>query len=220
MGRYEEVFARSIEDPEGFWGEAAAEITWYKQWDRVLDDTNPPFYRWFELNTCYNALDRHVEGGRADQVALIYDSPVSGRKDKLTYRELRDKVALFAGVLKGLDVSKGDTLVIYMPMISQAVIAMLACARLGVVHSVVFGGFAPNELAVRIDDAKPKIIVTASGAIEVSRIIEYKPMVDKAIQLASHKPEKVILYQRPEIKADMIEGRDLDWDELMGTAYR
>jgi len=221
MGSYEEVFTRSIEDPEGFWGEAAAGITWYKQWDRVLDDTNPPFYRWFvggELNTCYNALDRHVEGGRADQVALIYDSPVSGRKYKLTYRELRDQVALFAGVLKGLDVSKGDTVVIYMPMIPQAVIAMLACARLGAVHSVVFGGFAPNELAVRIDDAKPKIIVTASGAIEVSRIIEYKPMVDKAIQLASHKPEKVILYQRPELKADMREGRDLDWDELMTQA--
>jgi propionyl-CoA synthetase len=221
MGRYEEVFKRSIEDPEGFWGEAAEDITWYKKWDKVLDDSNPPFYKWFtggELNTCYNALDRHVEGGRADQVALIYDSPVGDQKYKLTYRELRDQVALFAGVLKGLGVTKGDTVVIYMPMIQQAVISMLACARLGAVHSVVFGGFASNELAVRIDDAKPKVIVTASGAIEISRLIAYKPLIDKAVELASHKPEKVILYQRTQIKAGMIQGRDLDWEDLMAKA--
>ncbi len=221
MGRYEEIFERSIEDPEGFWGEAAEDITWIKKWDKVLDDSNPPFYKWFtggELNTCYNALDRHVEGGRADQIALIYDSPVGDQKYKLTYRELRDKVALFSGVLKELGVTKGETVVIYMPMIPQAVISMLACARLGAVHSVVFGGFASNELAIRIDDAKPKVIVTASGAIEISRLIEYKPLVDKAIDLASHKPEKVVLFQRPQIKADMTEGRDLDWNELMSTA--
>ncbi len=221
MGRYEEVFKRSIEDPEGFWGEAADDITWHKKWDKVLDDSNPPFYKWFtggELNTCFNALDRHVEGGRADQVALIYDSPVGDQKYKLTYRELRDQVALFAGALKGLGVTKGDTVVIYMPMIPQAVISMLACARLGAVHSVVFGGFAANELAIRIDDAKPKLIVSASGAIEISRLIEYKPLIDKAIELASHKPENVVLFQRPQVKAGMIEGRDLDWEDLMTNA--
>lgn len=221
MGRYEEVFQKSIEDPNGFWGEAADGITWYKKWDKVLDESNPPFYKWFiggELNTCFNALDRHVEGGRADQVALIYDSPVGEQKYKLTYRELRDQVALFAGALKGLGVTKGDTVVIYMPMIPQAVISMLACARLGAVHSVVFGGFAANELAIRIDDAKPKVIVTASGAIEINRLIEYKPLVDKAIELATHKPENVVLFRRPQVRAEMIEGRDLDWGELMSGA--
>ncbi len=221
MGIYEETFHKSINDPEGFWGEAAEKISWHRKWDRVLDDTTPPFYRWFsggELNTCYNALDRHVEGGRADQVALIYDSPVAHHKQHYTYRELRDRVALFAGALKGLGVARGDAVVIYMPMIPQAVMAMLACARLGAVHSVVFGGFAANELAVRIDDAKPKIIVTASGAIEVSRLIEYKPLVDRAIEMATHKPGKVVLFQRPQVKAGMIEGRDLDWEDLMAKA--
>lgn len=221
MGRYEEVFKRSIEDPEGFWGEAAEKIAWTKKWDKVLEDSNPPFFRWFEggeLNTCHNALDRHVEGGRADQTALIYDSPVTNTRKKYTYRELRDQVALFAGVLKDLGANKGDTVVIYMPMIPEAVIAMLACARLGAVHSVVFGGFASHELAVRIDDAKPRIIVTASAAIEVTRRIEYKPLVDKAIEIASHKPEKLVMFQRPEMKANMIEGRDLDWNELMAKA--
>jgi len=221
MSSYSEIFARSINDPEGFWGEAAEEISWYRKWDRVLDDSNPPFYRWFvggELNTCHNALDRHVEGGRADQTALIYDSPVTGQIQKFTYRELLDLVSRFAGVLKKLGVQKGDTVVIYMPMIPQAVVAMLACARLGAIHSVVFGGFAPNELAVRIDDAKPRVIVTASGAIEVTRLIEYKPMVDRAIELASHKPEKIVLYQRPQVRADLVPGRDYDWEELMKDA--
>jgi len=221
MSSYSEIFARSINDPEGFWGEAAEEISWYRKWDRVLDDSNPPFYRWFvggELNTCHNALDRHVEGGRADQTALIYDSPVTGQIQKFTYRELLDLVSRFAGVLKKLGVQKGDTVVIYMPMIPQAVVAMLACARLGAIHSVVFGGFAPNELAVRIDDAKPRVIVTASGAIEVTRLIEYKPMVDRAIELASHKPEKIVLYQRPQVRADLVPGRDYDWQELMKDA--
>ncbi len=221
MGRYEELFTKSITDPKGFWGEAAEAISWYKKWDVVLDDSRPPFYRWFkgaELNTCYNALDRHVESGRADQTALIYDSPVTKQIKKFTYRELRDQTARFAGVLKGQGVGKGDTVVIYMPMIPEAVVAMLACARLGAVHSVVFGGFAPHELAIRIDDAKPKVVVTASGAIEVTRLIEYKPLVDKAFSLAAYKPARCIVFQRPSVKAAMVPGRDLDWAELAATA--
>ncbi len=221
MGRYEEIYRRSLEDPNGFWGEAAEQISWYKRWDKVLDDSNPPFYRWFvggELNTCYNAVDRHVEGGRADQVAIIYDSPVTGQIQKITYRELLDQVSRFAGVLRSLGVDKGDTVIIYMPMVPQAVVAMLACARLGAIHSVVFGGFAPNELAVRIDDAKPRVMVSASCGIEVTRVIEYKPMLDKAIDLASHKPEKCVILSRPQAGAELTPGRDYDWDELMAKA--
>jgi len=221
MGKYDEVFRRSISDPEGFWGEAAENIDWYKKWDKVLDDSNKPIYRWFrgaEMNTCYNAVDRHVEKGRGDQTAIIYDSPVTDTIQKITYRELLDKVSKFAGVLKSLGVSKGDTVIIYMPMVPQAAIAMLACARLGAVHSVVFGGFAPHELAIRIDDAKPKVIVTASGAIEGKKLIEYKPMVNKAIEIAKHKPDKCVVYQRPIVKADMVDGRDHDWDEVIANA--
>ena len=221
MGKYDEVFRRSISDPEGFWGEAAENIDWYKKWDKVLDDSNKPIYRWFrgaEMNTCYNAVDRHVEKGRGDQTAIIYDSPVTDTIQKITYRELLDKVSKFAGVLKSLGVSKGDTVIIYMPMVPQAAIAMLACARLGAVHSVVFGGFAPHELAIRIDDAKPKVIVTASGAIEGKKLIEYKPMVNKAIEIAKHKPDKCVVYQRPLVKADMVDGRDHDWDEVIANA--
>ncbi|RMG94050.1 MAG: propionyl-CoA synthetase [Candidatus Dadabacteria bacterium] len=221
MGRYDEIYRRSLEDPEGFWGEAAEQITWTKRWDKVLDDSNPPFYRWFvggELNTCYNAVDRHVEAGRGDQVALIYDSPVTNQIQKFTYRDLQDQVARFAGVLRGLGVEKGDTVIIYMPMVPQAVVAMLACARLGAIHSVVFGGFAPNELAIRIDDAKPKVIVSASCGIEVTRVIEYKPMLDKAIELATHKPEKCVILARPQAKAELTAGRDFDWDDLMAKA--
>jgi len=215
---YNNIYRRSIEDPEGFWSEAAESITWYKKWDTVLDDSNKPFYRWFaggEMNTCYNAVDRHVENGRGDQVAIIHDSPVTGRIQKITYKELLDRVSKFAGVLKGLGVSKGDTVVIYMPMVPQAAVAMLACARLGAVHSVVFGGFAPHELAIRIDDAKPKVIVTASGAIEGKRIIEYKPMVNKAIELSTFKTDTCIVLQRRIVKAEMVKGRDYDWDEMM-----
>ncbi len=221
MGTFDELFRKSIEDPEGFWGKAAEAISWYKKWDKVLDASNPPFYRWFtggELNTCFNALDRHVELGRGDQTALIYDSPVTKTIQKFTYRELLDQVSRFAGALKSLGIEKGDTAVIYMPMIPEAAIAMLACARLGAVHSVVFGGFAPHELALRINDAKPKIVVSASGAVEVTRLIEYKPMVDKAIELAIHKPEKCVIFQRPFIKAEMMENRDIDWKELVRTA--
>ncbi len=222
MGKYSDQFSNSIEDPKGFWAAAAEAIGWHKKWDETLDESNPPFYRWYkggELNTCYNALDRHVEGGRADQVALIYDSPVTNTIEKFTYRELLEQVSRFAGVLDALGVHKGDTIIIYMPMIPQAVIAMLACARVGAVHSVVFGGFAPHELAIRIDDAKPKLIVTASGAVEVKRLIEYKPLVDKAIAEAAHKPEKCIVFQRHLVKASMNLGRDLDWNELMASAH-
>jgi propionyl-CoA synthetase len=221
MGKYSEAFQKSISDPEGFWGEAAEGITWYRKWDKVLDASNPPFYRWFqggEMNTCYNALDRHVEQGRADQTALIYDSPVTKTIQKFTYRELLTQVELFAGVLTRLGVKKGDTVVIYMPMIPQAAIAMLACARVGAVHSVVFGGFAPNELAIRINDAKPDVIVSASGAMEVTRVIEYKPLLDKAIELATHKPSRCVIFQRSIISATLIPERDVDWNELMAGA--
>ena len=170
MGRYEEAFRKSIQDPDSFWEEAAGAISWYKKWDKVLDRSNPPFYRWYvggELNTCYNALDCHVEGGRADQTALIYDSPVTKQIQKFTYNELLGQVSRFAGVLAKLGIKKGDTIILYMPMVPQAVVAMLACARLGAVHSVVFGGFAPHELAIRIDDARPKLVISASCGVEV-----------------------------------------------------
>ena len=219
---YDEAYRRSIEDPEGFWGEIAEDVRWIKKWDKVLDDTNKPFYRWFtggELNTCYNALDRHVEEGRADQAALIYDSPVTGNTVKtFTFRELRDEVAKFAGVLVANGVGKGDRVIIYMPMVPETAIAMLACARIGAVHSVVFGGFASNELAVRIDDAKPKLIITASCGIEVSRVIEYMPLLNGAIDLAKHKPDGCIVLQRPEAKAELTERRDVDWSEAMEGA--
>ncbi len=219
--KYDDIYKRSLEDPEAFWGEAAEEITWYKKWDKVLDDSNPPFYRWFvggELNTCYNCLDRHADNGRGDQVALIYDSPVTNSIKKFTYSELRDTVATFAGGLKKLGLEKGDRAIIYMPMIPESVIAMLACARLGVIHSVVFGGFAAHELAIRIEDAQPKVLISASGGIEGKKIIEYKPMLDKAIEESSHKPEHVVLYQRPQIREPMMKDRDIDWMELVKDA--
>jgi len=218
---FDDVHARSLADKEGFWAEAAEGVHWTKKWDKVLDDSNPPFYRWFvggETNTCYNALDRHVEGGRADQAALIYDSPVTDTVRTYTYRELRDEVASFAGVLSGLGVEKGDRVIVYMPMIPQAVIAILAVARLGAVHSVVFGGFAANELAVRIDDAKPKAIVSASCGIEPGRVVEYKPLLDGAIELASHKPDHTVIFQREMCEASMEDGRDVDWAKAMTGA--
>ncbi len=220
--RYMEAHQKSLNDPQGFWGEAAEDIHWIKKWDKVLDSTNPPFYRWFVggvVNTCYNALDRHVEGGRADQDALIHDSPVTGGTVRTyTYRELLDVVAKFAGVLAGQGVAKGDRVIVYMPMVPEALIAMLACARIGAVHSVVFGGFAANELAIRIDDAKPKVIVSASCGIEPGRIVEYKPLLDEAIDIASHKPDGCVIVQRPQAKASMIAGRDVDWEEAMDGA--
>lgn len=221
MGGYQKAYEQSIQDPESFWGSAAEQVVWYKKYSRVLDDTRKPFYRWFvdgEMNTCYNALDYHIEQGRGDQVAIIYDSPVTGMIRKITYRDFRDEVALFAGALKKLGIEKGDRVIIYMPMIPQAAIAMLACARIGAIHSVVFGGFAPNELAVRIDDAKPKLIVSASCGIEGKKTIEYKPLLDKAIELAAHKPSYCIVYQREQAAAPLISGRDVEWNESMQGA--
>ena len=218
---YQQTYTRSMQDPEGFWADAAAGIDWYKPWDKVLDDSNKPFYRWFtggELNTCHNALDRHVEGGRADQAALIYDSPVTGTVQSFSYRELRDEVAGFAGALAAQGVGKGDRVIVYMPMIPQAAIAMLACARIGAIHSVVFGGFAAKELATRINDAKPKLIVSASCGIEGKRVIEYKPLLDEAIELAQHKPGHTIIFQRPQAEAQMQPGRDLDWNQAVAVA--
>jgi len=218
---YEEIHNRSLADPEAFWAEAAEAVHWYKRWDKVLDDSNKPFYRWFtgaEVNTCYNAVDIHCETGRADQLALIYDSPVTESKKTLTYAELRDAVALFAGVLVNQGVTKGDRVIIYMPMIAEAVVAMLACARIGAVHSVVFGGFASNELAVRIDDATPDVIVCASCGVEPSRIVEYKPLVDEAIALAKHKVQRCVVLQRSMATASMIDGRDVDWEQALSQA--
>jgi propionyl-CoA synthetase len=218
---YDEVYSRSLSDPEGFWGEAAQSIRWDKPWDRVLDGGKQPFYRWFaggELNTCYNAVDRHVEAGRGDQAALIYDSPVTDTKRTYSYRELRDEVAGFAGALAELGVGKGDRVIVYMPMVPETLIAMLACARLGAIHSVVFGGFSSRELATRIDDAKPKLIVAGSCGIEPNRVVHYKPLVDEAIELSGHKPERCILLQREQGPGTLIEGRDLSWSEVMSKA--
>ncbi len=214
---YKEAFKESLESPETFWARAAEEITWYKKWDRVLDASNLPFVRWFaggELNTCYNALDRHVESGRGDQTALIYDSPVTDTIKTYTYSDLRDRVSKIAGFLTALGVSKGDRVVIYMPMIPEAAMAMLACARIGAIHSVVFGGFAPRELAIRIDDAKPSVVLSASCGIEVKRVIPYKPLLDEAISIAEHEPEKCVIWQRPQVEAELLAPRDLDWMEL------
>ena len=218
--RYADVYQRALDDPEGFWAEAAEDIHWDKRWDRVLDDSRPPFYRWFTggaLNTCYNALDVHVEQGNGDRAALIYDSPVTDGGKVFTYAELRDAVANFAGALRNHGVGAGDRVIIYMPMVPEAVVAILACARLGAVHSVVFGGFAANELATRIDDARPKVMVSASCGIEVNRVIEYKPLLDEAIRLAGHKPGACLILQRPQAEATMTAGRDVDWNEAVAA---
>jgi propionyl-CoA synthetase len=219
--RVAELHARSLRDPEGFWGEAAAAIHWERRWDRVLDSRRPPFHRWFpggRLNTCFNALDRHVEAGRGDRAALIYDSPMSGRTRTYSYRELQDLVARFAGVLAGEGVGAGDRVVIYMPMVPEAVIAMLAAARIGAVHSVVFGGFAASELATRLDDARPKVVVSASCGLEPGRIVAYKPLLDEAMALARTKPERAIILQRPELTAALDPARDRDWVQAMDAA--
>ena len=218
---YEEIYARWRAAPEAFWAEAAEAVHWYRRWDAVLDSSRAPFYRWFpgaETNSCYNALDRHVEGGRADQVALIYDSPVTSTVRTYTYRELRDEVARFAGVLAAKGVGRGDRVVIYMPMIPETVIGMLACARIGAIHSVVFGGFASAALASRLTDARPKAVLTASCGIEVNRVVPYKPMLDEAIELAVATPDCCIVLQRPEAKATLMPGRDHDWRELAAGA--
>src|SRR5690348_4776438 len=219
--RYAAAHRRSLVDREGFWAEAAQAIDWDKRWDAVLDASRPPFYRWFKggrLNTCFNALDRHVDGGRAQQTALIYDSPVTGTVRKFSYRELRDEVALLAGALRMHGVHKGDRVLIYMPMMPEAAMAMLACARLGAIHSVVFGGFAAPELATRIDDAQPKVILSASCGIEVQRVIPYKPLLDQAIEMAKVKPAACLILQRPMAAASLVAGRDHDWVTLVAKA--
>jgi len=221
MTSYHDVYHRSLKDPEGFWAQAAEGITWIRKWDRVLDASRPPFARWFPggvLNTCYNAVDRHIERGRGKQRALIYDSPVTNTIQTFTYVELRDHVAQLAGALRALGVGKGDRVIIYMPAVPEAVFAMLACARIGAVHSVVFGGFAPKELATRIDDARPKLILSASCGIEAARVIPYKPLLDQAIDLAKHKPDRCLILQRPQAEASMIPRRDLDWRETVAGA--
>jgi propionyl-CoA synthetase len=231
---YAEAYRRSMDDPAGFWGDAAGLVDWDKPPEQVSDPGDPRT-RWFSggvLNTCHNALDRHVDAGRGDQVALVYDSPVTApdgqdsHVERFTYAELRDEVARFAGVLAGLGVGKGDRVIVYMPMVPQAVVAMLACARLGAIHSVVFGGFAAKELAVRIDDARPRVIVAGSYGIEVNRIVEYKPLLDRALELAEHAPEACVILQRPQppaqvtgqARAELIAGRDHDWAELVASA--
>jgi propionyl-CoA synthetase len=215
------VYQHSIDNPESFWQEAAEELHWYRKWDTVLDRSNPPFYRWFAgglTNTCYNALDRHVDEGRGNELAVIFDSPVTGTKERYTYREFRDIVAQFAGALQSRGVRKGDRVIIYMPMIPEAVVAMLACARIGAIHSVVFGGFASHELAVRIDDCKPKVIISASCGIEHGKVVDYKRLLDFAIEMAHFKPEICIIRQREQLKAELNEERDLSWKQsLLGA---
>jgi propionyl-CoA synthetase len=218
---YEGAYDESLRDPDRFWARAAEALHWEQPWSSVLDASRAPFYRWFtggRLNTCYNAIDRHVAGGRAEQAAVIYDSPVTDTRRTLTYRELRDEVARFAGALASLGVTRGDRVLIYMPMVPEVLIAMYACARIGAVHSVVFGGFASPELAVRIDDATPKVIVSASCGIEIQRIVEYKPLLDRALALARHQPEYCVTLQRPQHPCAMALPRDLDWDELVASA--
>jgi propionyl-CoA synthetase len=218
---FQSVYARSLREPEEFWAEAAAEIDWVKPWERVLDDSDAPFYRWFtggQLNSCHNALDRHVERGRAQQPALIYDSPVARSTASFTFEELRDAVARFAGALVALGVARGDRVVVYMPMVPEAVIAMLACARIGAVHSVVFGGFASHELATRIEDARPKVVVSASCGVEPSGLVAYKPLLDAAIAMVEHKPTRAIILQRPMLTAELDPQRDIDWQHAVQDA--
>ncbi len=219
--QYQEMYARSLADPMGFWADAAKAIDWLTPPTTILDDSAAPLYRWYRggvLNMCWNAVDRHVAAGRGAQAAFIHDSPVTGTKRTITYTELRDLVAGFAGALVGAGVVKGDRVIIYMPMIPEAAVAMLACARIGAIHSVVFGGFAPHELATRINDAKPKVIVTASCGIEGSKVLPYKPMLDAAIEEASHKPDHCIIVQRPQVQAQLLPGRDLDWNMALAAA--
>ena len=225
-GEYERAFRESVADPERFWGAAAEKVQWYQTYDRVLTNENPPFYRWFEggiVNSCYNALDYHVENGLKDRIALIYDSPVTKTVKRYTYGELRDQVARCAGGSGQLGVAKGDRVVIYMPMIPEAVIAMLACARIGAVHSVVFGGFAARELAARIEDAKPRVVISASCGIEVNRIIPYQPLLESALDMCSFKPSACVIVQRPESAAMLRTGRDIpgmySWMPILSTAF-
>ncbi|XP_058841649.1 acyl-CoA synthetase short-chain family member 3, mitochondrial isoform X3 [Acipenser ruthenus] len=219
---YNQAFSSSIQDPEKFWSEAAQSITWFEQWSKTLDNSNPPFTKWFvdgKLNICYNAIDRHVENGRGDQTAIIYDSPVTGSKQAITYSQTLEQVSQLAGVLVKHGVQKGDRVVIYMPMIPQAMFTMLACARIGATHSLIFGGFASKELSIRIEHAKPKIVVSASFGIEPGRRVEYIPLLEKAMELCKHKPQKVLIYNRPNMESvSMTAGQCLYWDEEMAAA--
>jgi propionyl-CoA synthetase len=216
MGIYRNVYERSVENPELFWAEAAAALHWDKPWDMVLDAGKAPFYRWFKggkLNTCYNAVDRHVAAGRGSQPAIIHDSPVTNSKRTITFAELQALVSRFAAALVRCGVGKGDRVIVYMPMVPEALVAMLACARLGAIHSVVFGGFAAPELAVRIDDAEPKAVIAGSCGIEPGRVVAYKPLLDAAIEMARHKPAFCLILQREALRAELVPGRDLDWHE-------
>lgn len=219
--KYSDVYASWQKDPESYWMKAAEPISWDKAPTKALDDSNAPLYEWYTdamVNTCYNAVDRHVEAGHGERLAIIYDSPVTDTVTKITFAELQEKTSRLAGALRDKGVVKGDRVIIYMPMIAEAVIAMLACARIGAIHSVVFGGFAGSELAVRINDAQPKVILAGSCGIEPNRVVEYKPMIDQAIELADHKPEAVIIYQRDKAPATLIEGRDFDWQACVEAA--
>jgi propionyl-CoA synthetase len=218
---YAQQHARSLADPDGFWSEAAQGIDWSRKWERILDTETTPSGRWFpgaRLNTCYNALDRHVEGGAGDRIALVYDSPVTDTRRNFSYRELCDEVARFAGALAGLGIERSDRVLIYMPMIPESVIAMLACARIGAIHSVVFGGFASPELATRIDDARPKVILSASCGVEPTRVIPYQPLLERALELSVHAPDHCVVLQREQAVADLVSGRDHDWRKLSAAA--
>ena len=221
QGKYKEIYDSSINQKEDFWKEIADNIFWYKKPSKILNSSNPPFYKWYEdgtTNTCYNAIDFHIDNGRGEKLAIIYDSPITKSKKTFTYNQLKEKVSLFSGVLKNQGINKGDRVIIYMPMIPEAVIAMLACGRIGAVHSVVFGGFAANELASRIDDSKAKIIVSASCGYEPGRVVEYKPLLNKALELSKHKPSKCIIFQREKNKAILDPQIDVDWDESLKDA--
>src|SRR5215813_6404018 len=223
VSRYRDVYARAQNDPEGFWGEAARAIDWYEPAKRVFDPAAGVYGRWFvgaTCNTCHNAVDRHVAAGRGNQPALIYDSPLAGVKHTFTYSELLTEVGALAAVLKDLGIGVGDRVILYMPMVPEAAIGMLACARIGAIHSVVFGGFAARELATRIDDAKPKVILSASCGIELGRVVRYKPLLDEAIALATAKPEACLILQRPQADADLVRGRDHDWAGVREAALR
>ena len=218
---YHSIYRSWQADPESFWMEAAEGIDWGQKPTFALNESNEPLFEWYTdsyVNTCFNAVDRHVEKGQGDQTAIIYDSPITGRKQHISYAQLLEKTSLLAGSLLNKGITKGDRVIIYMPMVPEAIVAMLACARIGAIHSVVFGGFASHELAVRIDDAQPKIILAASCGIEPGRVIEYKPLIDGAIELSEHKPESVVILQRPEAAASLIPGRDFDWNEFQLNA--
>ena len=218
---YREIYNQSINNPEKFWQEVSEDIFWYKKPTKILNKSNPPFYKWYEdgiTNTCYNALDLHIDQGKGDKIALIYDSPITGKKANFTFKELKNKVSHFAGALDNQGIKKGDRVVIYMPMIPEAVVAMLACGRIGAIHSVVFGGFASNELASRIDDSRAKILITASCGFEPGRTVEYRPLVDGAIKLAKHKLEKVIFYQRKDHEIKLNAPLEISWEEALSKS--